>query len=343
MRQIIQSRYQYLKKLFFPTRHTALQLSSAAMDLFTGGKTSQVVNKLPIATSPTDDSSDQEKEVGQITFLHSLLRQLISELGNITIIIDEANYLFSFQNPHRQMENLFNYFITLTKHIKHVNIVLCSNDDLNFPFPYQPFSPKSQSSDHLHLPFDFQYFTSYLFCGEHSPKDIYYLLINHWKVGENLALSLIDLYGGNIYHLYHVIYHFKRHPEKFQPYQSYQSINLMNIFYYFSENEMNKNDFMKILRSLAKIGFYPLEDGQSYYHPVIHFLLAQRIVNLIHRGNDVIMNETLEKTWENIDTITEITKTYKTPIHFGIIPASQSLRLSIALWLNSVDQQGKIK
>ena len=60
-------------------------------------------------------------------------------------------------------------------------------------FPYRLRHPEQN--------FNLIHFNGYIYAGEVPPKDMYDLLTTKWGVDPNLAVALIDVYGGHIYNM----------------------------------------------------------------------------------------------------------------------------------------------
>ena len=52
-------------------------------------------------------------------------------------------------------------------------------------------------------------FTSYIFAGEVPPNEMYKLLTNEWKIKSEMAILLIDVYGGHILDVYRALLYSK--------------------------------------------------------------------------------------------------------------------------------------
>lgn len=75
-----------------------------------------------------------------------------------------------------------------------MNVIFVSSDSL---FPY-----KLQSSS---LQYPMSNFHAFLYCMELSPQEMYTLLRTRWQVGDHLAHTLIDYYGGHLYDIYQLL------------------------------------------------------------------------------------------------------------------------------------------
>ena len=84
---------------------------------------------------------------------------------------------------HNFLQYMFFSFYTTQ-----VNVILVSSEHA---FPYR--------SRHPELDFNLRNFNGYIYAGEVPPKDMYELLTVKWGIEPNVAIALINMYGGHIY------------------------------------------------------------------------------------------------------------------------------------------------
>ena len=60
-------------------------------------------------------------------------------------------------------------------------------------------------------------FTKLMFMSEVSPAQMYHLLTEEWRMGEHLAIAMIEFFGGHIWNHHRAIKSFARQMEKFKP------------------------------------------------------------------------------------------------------------------------------
>lgn len=71
-----------------------------------------------------------------------------------------------------------------------MNVVLTSSEH---PFPFGLTK---------HLGFNTDNFNKYVYAGEVPPRYMYTLLTEEWQIEENIAIALMNHYGGHIYDTY---------------------------------------------------------------------------------------------------------------------------------------------
>eukprot|EP01036_Dinobryon_divergens_P022095 gene22095-30330_t len=72
-------------------------------------------------------------------------------------------------------------------------------------------------------------FGKFIFAGEVSPKDMYQLLTSEWGLGDRLAVTLIDHYGGNIWNVYQALIRLSTEREDFYAVDPFTSSQVIKI------------------------------------------------------------------------------------------------------------------
>ena len=72
-----------------------------------------------------------------------------------------------------------------------------------------------ENLDEARLKFKTVDITDFIFAGEVPPYKMYELLTTRWGVGHNLAVTLIDHYGGHIYNIVSQLEYLDRQGEDF--------------------------------------------------------------------------------------------------------------------------------
>jgi hypothetical protein len=106
----------------------------------------------------------------------------------------------------------------------------------------------------VRLGFNLKDIKHFLFAGEVPPNEMYKLLTQEWKLSENLALAVINLYGGHIYDIYSALMILRKVKQKFVPFSSNLSANIGMCF----AGKEDKKQLIKYLTQLAENGFVPL-------------------------------------------------------------------------------------
>lgn len=170
-------------------------------------------------------------------------------------------------------------------------------------FPYRLTDPK--------LGFNLEDINEYIFAGEVPPSEMFKLLSQEWKLTENLALSIIDLYGGHIWKVYQALIRLRKRKEDFVLFDGNLSANIANCF----KSKIEKKDMIHTLRLLAETGFVPLKERDD---PIAEVISLHNVGGVV---TEIALNIGLPKS------------VWKDGYKFGIVPASQSTRLVIAEYL----------
>ena len=161
----------------------------------------------------------------------------------------------------------------------------------------------------------------FIHSNELSPKNIYKLLIEIWKIKHNLSIALISIYGGNIHNIYNVLLKFNKLKTKFIPINSNFKLNVQNCL---DSNEINISKMKIMLEKLAINGFVALTKRND---PIAIVMSDNNVCDIItNESTNIGFNESL---WnEAIDG-------------YGIVPTSQSMRLAIAFVLCNLENKLK--
>jgi hypothetical protein len=189
-----------------------------------------------------------------------------------------------------------------------LNVILVSSEH-SFPF---------KLLDHR-LEFSMSNFNKFIFVGEVSPKDMYQLLTCEWGVGERLAETLIDHYGGNIYDVYQALLQLSADRESFYTVDAIISNQVIRCLKWKGNQDGDHEKMVEALRQLAVTGFCPVD---GFDDPIANVISANNIGGLVNKGA-VIIGLPVE-VWKS------------TECRHGIVPSKQSVRLAIAEQLNRV-------
>lgn len=122
----------------------------------------------------------------------------------------------------------------------------------DYSFPFQLLNPK--------LHFQIEDIQQFIYANELSPKDIYQLLTEKWKVKYNLAKVLVELYGGQIWHIYQSLQRIESNVIRFSLYDVAISENINECL----DLEDNPMPMVKILRELSEKGFVIISKHNSH-------------------------------------------------------------------------------
>lgn len=151
----------------------------------------------------------------------------------------------------------------------------------------------------------------FIYAGEVPPDEMFKLLTQEWKLKENLALSIIDLYGGHIWDVYQALMRLRERKEDFVLFDGNLSANIANCF----KSKIEKDEMIRTLRILAETGFVPLKERDD---PVAEVMSLHNVGGVV---TEIALNIGLP------------TSVWKDGCKFGLVPASQSTRLVIAEYL----------
>ena len=164
--------------------------------------------------------------------------------------------------------------------------------------------------------FNLTNFNGYIYAGEVPPKDMYELLTAKWGVEPNVAIALINIYGGHIYNMKQALSRLYLQKEEFNYFfNSNLSNNVKKCLKWKFEKQEDTVRMRDTLRQLAITGFVPLDDND----PVAEVISAKNVGGVVQISGQVIGLR--PEVWQ------------ETKFENGIVPATQSMRLVIAKML----------
>lgn len=191
-------------------------------------------------------------------------------------------------------------------HALQVNVILVSSEHV---FPYKLLNSK--------LNFSTDNFSSYIYAGEVPPRDMYELLTVNWGFESNIALALINVYGGHIYDIKEALSRLYLQKETFHQFlRSNSSQNVIQCLEYKFEKEEDNVRMRDTLLQLAVTGFMPLKNIND---PVAEVISINNVGGVV--TSDGIAIGLRPDVWK------------QTKFEFGIVPTKQSMRLVIAKML----------
>jgi hypothetical protein len=239
-----------LKEFFF-SRGGLLSATSATAEAFKdmvpGYSTEVFQSGLRVAELmlPTDDSKEN------IVKVRETLSKL-SENMKVVIIIDEANAYF--RKSSISSADLLQMFILLTKEEKLVNVLL-STSEFSFPCTLQ--------ND---MGFKSVFLKSVMVLGEVLSDNMYTLLTTDFQLRHNLALRLIDLFGGHVYHMIRVLRKLRKsNYQDLVPREVFPEGGIGNVESCLSDCQDDKETerMVGVLKILATKGFVPMTGGDK--------------------------------------------------------------------------------
>ena len=119
-------------------------------------------------------------------------------------------------------------------------------------FPFRLEDPR--------LSFNTEDFNAIIYAGEVPPGDMYKLLTTRWGVEPNLAVALIDLYGGHVYDVYEVLIQLYFEKESAYLLDARLNNNVQKCLNWEGGALEDKNRMRDALRHLATTGFFSFEN-----------------------------------------------------------------------------------
>lgn len=177
-----------------------------------------------------------------------------------------------------------------------MNVILVSSEH-SFPFRL------SEDVD-----FNIAILNRFIFAGEVPPKDMYTLLTTQWGVKHNLAVALIDNYGGHIYDVKLALERLKA--EKSDFISMYPEMK-RNVNQCLDCKDVDEQSIIDTLKRLAIDGFVPLKKPDD---PIA------RIISKYNVGGVV----------QDISVPIGVRKDMWGDNEYGLVPSKQSMRLAIA-------------
>ena len=151
--------------------------------------------------------------------------------------------------------------------------------------------------------------TGFIFAGEVPPYRMYELLTTRWGVGHNLAVALIDHYGGHIYKTLLKLEELNSIGDHFIPGSTMQAIGVIECL----DFDSNKRHMRELLTQIAGKGFSPISDMGDREAEVI---TKHHVGELVQRESAKVIGEPND-VWVGEGTL-------------GLISSTQSKRLEIA-------------
>jgi nitrogen fixation protein len=181
-------------------------------------------------------------------------------------------------------------------------VILVSSEHV---FPYRLRHPEQN--------FNLANFNGYIYAGEVPPKDMYELLTVKWEIEPNVAVALINIYGGHIYDMKEALSRLHLEKQKFWLLDSSLSDNVIECLEWKGEQEDDNLRMRDTLRQLAVSGFVPIK---SLKDPIAKVISENNVGGVVKFTANVIGLR--PEVWQ------------QTEFENGIVPATQSMRLVIA-------------
>ena len=161
---------------------------------------------------------------------------------------------------------------------------------------------------HARLEFVTADITDFIFAGEVPPSKMYELLTTRWGMGHNLAVTLIDHYGGHIYDIVSQLEYLNRQGEDFVTVSQAQTDDVQRCL----DFDSDKKRMRELLTQIAKKGFAPLSKRQDREAEAIS---KYNVGGLVQLQGATVIGLPFDACGKH---------------RIGLIPSKQSIRLIIA-------------
>jgi hypothetical protein len=182
-------------------------------------------------------------------------------------------------------------------------VILVSSEHV---FPYRLRHPEQN--------FNLANFNGYIYAGEVPPKDMYDLLTVKWGIEPNVAVALINIYGGHIYDMKEALSRLYLEKDSFYPFfDSNLGDDVIECLKWKGEKVEDNLRMRDTLRQLSVTGFVPLQDIDDSVAKVISMNNVGGVVKSFAKVIGL-----RQEVWQ------------ETKFKNGIVPTKQSMRLVIA-------------
>ena len=154
--------------------------------------------------------------------------------------------------------------------------------------------------------------TSFIFAGEVPPSKMYELLTTRWGMGRNLAVTLIDHYGGHISDIFCLLKELAKKKKSFKAISVDQIGSVQRCLKFNGD----KKHMRELLTQIAEKGFAPLSDVDD---PEAEIISRKNVGGYVKSSKAKVIGLP-EHVWLGHE--------------LGLIPSKQSMRLVIATILH---------
>ena len=178
-----------------------------------------------------------------------------------------------------------------------LNVILTSSEHV---FPYSLVDKK--------LGFNILNLTGFIFAGEVPPDKVYELLTERWGVGQNLAATLIDHFGGHLYDIHEKLKELNTKRGVFRAGKQSQADSVRMCL----DFNGDKKRMRFLLTQIAEKGFAPII---TITDPLAGIISENNVGGLVRFESATVIGLP-DAVWEKHE--------------IGLIPSKQSIRLVIA-------------
>jgi hypothetical protein len=176
-------------------------------------------------------------------------------------------------------------------------VILTSSEHV---FPY--------SLTDIKLGFNILNLTGFIFAGEVPPDKMYELLTKRWGAGHNVAITLIDHFGGHIYDIHEKLKELNIKRETFRPGKQSQADSIKLCLGFHGD----KKRMRFLLTQIAEHGFAPISEKND---PLAEIISENNVGGLVQFESATVIG--LPAAVWGVHEI-------------GLVPSKQSIRLLIA-------------
>jgi hypothetical protein len=282
-----------------------LDLITATLAIFAGqsityGKEGLITDKIDLNQLLNAIRGQQQTKPFQ-----NVIIALVAKLGGpITLVIDEANLALAPRSEAeaKSAKEALSLFTSLTKQKGLMNVILVSSEHA---FPFRLEDPL--------LEFNLGNLNGFIYAGEVPPNKMYELLTERWQMDSDLALAIIQIFGGHIYDVYNFLKRLNNEKEMAWHLDALQSNNVMECVDWKGEDETENCRMLEALRQLATTGFYPIKKNND---PIAKVMSMNNVGGVV------------SKTAKTIGLRPDVWK--GTKCKFGIVASCESMRMVIA-------------
>lgn len=223
------------------------------------------------------------------------------------LFVDEANLAFAVGNKEDN-KRILELLVMLTKQSKQLNVLFASSEHA-YPFRLQQ-----------DLGFNLSNLTRTVFAGEVHPVSMRELLVKHWGMGEGLAGHCLAAYGGHVLLTSNAISELSLRKEQFAA-ENMVPVGLYGCIMQCFMAEAGYPGMKDLMRKIAVHGWVSIDD---HLDPRAEILSKNNVAGVVDNASLVVGLP--RSVWGD-------------GANYGLIPASQQVRLMIAKVLSREDKK----
>ena len=166
---------------------------------------------------------------------------------------------------------------------------------------------------YIHVSVDIEYYL----CMQVSPADTYELLTTKWGVKHHLATALIERCGGNLYNIKLVLNSLALYKDLARPLSGEFRTCVEKCLNSVKGDKSATAEMVRMLTELAQTGFCSVKGRTD---PIAAKISLYNVGGLVANGSPICGFDSASRSWTS---------------DYGLVPAQQSMRLAIAMELES--------